>query len=148
MNVVTLNRYAPFEDRTIGQWIYHNESEVFGEWHSVELAYKGNEPNVSSIPEGVYPMRRFIDEHDYESSKNTAGYPAWEICNVLGRTVIVVHVANWAHELLGCVALGTGLYADLDGVSRSLAAIKEFYAATAEAKEIPLVVTSGPRRCV
>ena len=51
----------------------------------------------------------------------------WEIASVPDRSHILLHIANTASDILGCVGLGTGLYGDLAGVSNSRKAITAFY---------------------
>ena len=54
----------------------------------------------------------------------------WEITGVPDRDHILVHVANTASDILGCVGLGMGLYGDLAGVANSRKAIDAFYTLT------------------
>ena len=54
----------------------------------------------------------------------------WEIAAVPDRSHILIHVANTASDILGCVGLGVGLYGDLAGVANSRKAIDAFYTLT------------------
>jgi hypothetical protein len=84
------------------------ETDSFLQFDSLELPWKDNQSDISCIPTGIYictwrksPLR---------------GY-CYHIENVPGRTAIEIHAANFAGdtslgfraELLGCIALGTGI---------------------------------------
>jgi hypothetical protein len=53
--------------------------------------------------------------------------PADIPAGVYGRSLVLIHAANWAHELLGCIAPGKarGIIAGEWGVSESRAAMNE-----------------------
>jgi hypothetical protein len=74
------------------------------EWEceTVERPWINNEPNISCIPEGRYRIRRTR----YNKGNAGAGYPAFEILDVTGRSLIKIHVANWPHDVEGCVGVG------------------------------------------
>ncbi len=74
--------------------------------NTLELPWKNNQPNISCIPAGLYPYKKRWSE------KN--GRIVIELLNVPGRTDIEIHIANYFHELLGCIAVGVGR-ADIDG---------------------------------
>ena len=62
---------------------------------------KATKENESScIPEGLYVCKK------YSSPK----YPdTWEITDVLNRSAILFHAANYIDQLLGCVATATSI---------------------------------------
>lgn len=98
MTRVDLTRYyTPGEQGTFG------ELSVDGTFacYTIERPWRGNEPMISCIPEGVYPLAR--------SRFHRGGYDTWEVRAVEGRSRILFHVANRASELLGCIAPGRGL---------------------------------------
>jgi hypothetical protein len=90
---------------------------TFGELHvaghrffTVERPWLNNEPFVSCVPAGLYAL----EAHDSQSHPDV-----WALVNhSLGvyhfdhpdaiRTAILIHVANVASELAGCIAPGTG----------------------------------------
>lgn len=65
---------------------------------TIERPWKDNKPNISCIPAGTYRcvlsmsprFRRML----------------YEVQNVPNRAGIRIHVANWASELHGCIAVG------------------------------------------
>lgn len=65
---------------------------------TLELPYKNNAKNISSIPKGTYQCK-------YTFSPRFLKY-TYEIMNVTGRTGIRVHTANYVSSLQGCIALG------------------------------------------
>lgn len=65
---------------------------------TVEQDWEGNEPSISCIPEGVYPLAR-----DHFHRKN---YEAFQVKSVPGRSRILIHRANTMDELAGCIAPG------------------------------------------
>jgi hypothetical protein len=65
---------------------------------TIERGWHDNRPGQSCIPSGVYKcVRDFY--HD-------GGYPAFEIMNVPDRQRVLIHIANFSHQLKGCIALG------------------------------------------
>ncbi len=68
--------------------------------HSIERPWKENKAFESCIPEGVYICK------PYSSQK----YPnVWELDSVENRTKILIHVANYARDVQGCIGLGLGI---------------------------------------
>jgi hypothetical protein len=73
--------------------------------HTGELPWKGNQEDISCVPEGIY-----VVTYRY-SIKNGMCY---HLENVPGRTVIEIHAANFCgdiskglkSDLLGCIAPG------------------------------------------
>jgi hypothetical protein len=53
---------------------------------------------VSCIPAGVYPLRRTI-YHKH-------GFATFEVCNVPGRSRILIHPGNTEEDSQGCILLG------------------------------------------
>lgn len=107
---------------------------VFGEmiisghrFKTVERLFKDNQPFISSIPPGKYTL----EPHESNQHGQT-----WALVNHdLGvyhyqdakakRTAILIHVANRASELAGCIGLGKylGFVSDEIAVTNSAAAV-------------------------
>ena len=64
---------------------------------TIERPWKDNAPNLSCIPAGTYTVRMSY-------SPRFKRY-LYEVVGVRGRSGIRIHVANWAAELHGCIAL-------------------------------------------
>lgn len=127
---IDLCRFAYFPDRTLGQLQYLDYR-----WWTIENPWLDNTPYISCIPEDNYAMARF--------DSNKHGANRWQIMAVPNRTLILLHVANTAANVLGCLGLGKGLYGDLAGVARSRIAVGEFYEATEGKTNLRIDIRSG-----
>ncbi len=100
---------------TFGKLILPSGRELF----TVEPPWVGNKPSVSCIPDGVYTLRK---RKSGIVSRTTGGEftEGWEVTAVPGRTYIMIHPANWPHDLEGCIGPGInyGLMADSMGTHR------------------------------
>ena len=87
-----------FNDATIG--VLRIEGKDNPIWFTIERPDLNNQNNISCIPEGTYKVA------PYSSDK----FPdVWEVKDVLNRTKILIHQANWAHDLEGCIGVGDSL---------------------------------------
>jgi len=71
---------------------------------TLELAWNNNQNNISCIPEGTY-VCIWTRSNRLSTLANTDVY-TYEITNVLNRSGIRIHSANYFNQLLGCIALG------------------------------------------
>lgn len=75
--------------------------QVAGQHHApiytLELPWKDNKPRISCVPDGDYKV---ISHVSPKFGK------CWWLQDVPGRSEILIHQANVASELLGCIALG------------------------------------------
>lgn len=116
-----LNRFTQNDRATHG--ILKTE-DASHSWFTLELPWKDNQHGVSCIPAGTYVcQRRWSERHQSE---------VFGLLNVPERSDIELHVANFARQLLGCIALGTQVL-DIDGdgeddVQHSRQAFDEFMA--------------------
>ena len=92
MKKYTLKR-TYFKDRTLG--FLKVEKEVFC---TLELPDLNNQNDISCIPPGEYICK---NNHNSPSQGNCIS-----IKNVKNRTDILMHVANFIHDILGCIAIG------------------------------------------
>jgi hypothetical protein len=125
-----LIRYAFFEDRVLGLLINGEES-----YYTIEKPWRHNEPFKSCIPEGDYTLERV--------NSPRFGEDVWQVAEVPGRTHILIHVANYSADVVGCIGLGRGVFADFGGVSNSRQAILGFYEQTEDATTLNLTISSG-----
>ncbi len=72
---------------------------------TVELPWKNNRAKESCIPPGEYQV---TIRHSPKYGKH------YLINNVKGRDLILIHVANYTRELLGCIGVGLS-HKDIDG---------------------------------
>ena len=134
--MLKLNRIDSNNNMTLGVMTYANKF-----WTTVERPWLYNAPDISCIPTGIYTMRRFFDVHQYRSSKRIDSEYVWEVCEVPHRTVILFHVANYPHNVKGCIGLGMGILKGRAGVSGSRNAIREFYESTKDINEMKIVIS-------
>lgn len=125
----TLSRFFGNDKQTLGVLTISDAKGFVSK--TLELPDKNNESRVSCIPSGVY-ICKYTKSPLF--SKN-AGHDVYtyEITNVKNRSGIRIHSANYARQLLGCVALGdTHKDIDSDGqldVIHSGDTVKKFEAA-------------------
>lgn len=93
MRKVLLTRNESGPDGTFGRIATDNMFQA----STLELPWANNKPNESCIPAGVY-LCAMTDSPKYGK--------VYEIKGVPGRTHILVHPANWSHQLQGCLAIG------------------------------------------
>ena len=128
--MMELVRFGSFKDRTIGRLTY-NEEHFF----TVERPWLDNKQNVSCIPTGFYQLVR-VDSPKF-------GPDTWEVENVTGRSHILIHAGNTAADVIGCIAIGMGLFPQCQGVSSSKAAIENFYLMTAGLDKEGIIIRNG-----
>jgi len=117
MKKITLKRDFQDERVTLGR-LSSDDGELLLE--SLELPWLGNKPMESCIPAGDYLCRR--------SYYNRGGYDAYEITAVPNRTHILIHVANYPRDVVGCVGVGKSRDVQVPAVWRSKVAFSEFMA--------------------
>lgn len=127
---VTLQRIIETPHGTLGQFTLEDSTTLY----TMERQSTGPHPR---IPAGLYEMR--LDTY------HKGGYPAYLIV-VPGRDRILVHAANLASELLGCIAPGKslGYYLSQLAVLQSRGALATFMASLHEAQQDYLTVLDPP----
>jgi hypothetical protein len=110
VRVVLLRTYN--KNNTLGNLFILDDYKLVNHLYTVELPWLNNEPRKSCIPEGKYKVRR-REAHESGSFK----YPHYEVMGVTNRSYILFHVANYVHQLAGCIAPGL-LHVDInnDGI--------------------------------
>jgi hypothetical protein len=89
--MVTLNRTSTSEAGTFGELANDDGSFLC---YTVERPYAGDYP---CVPLGTYPVNQY--------NSPTKG-DVWMLSDTAPRMAIEIHPANWASELLGCIAVG------------------------------------------
>jgi len=125
--LVTLERFAYTPFGTFGRIIIPEF-----ECYTVERPWLDNKPRVSCIPEGEYRL--------VLGSYNRGGYPAYEVMDVPGRSLIKIHIGNTIDDVIGCIAPGKALgYLERKwAVTSSKKAFAEFMGAMAGIEESTL----------
>jgi hypothetical protein len=93
---------------------------------TIERGWEYNAPGKSCIPAGEYLLELRASPIVARSS-GQAFRSGWEVTGVPGRDLIMIHPANWADELKGCIAPGRAhaVINGKPGVSASRAAFKD-----------------------
>jgi len=99
MKKITQQRFFENDTRTLGRWTGDFICDC------LELPGGGNEHNKNRIPAGEYLVKKFFSEHHQEMR--------YKLEDVPDRSGIEIDIANYPHELLGCVAIGKG-FDDID----------------------------------
>ena len=127
-----LTRRALWSDVTCGEITLPTGQNLY----TLERPWLNNEPFVSCIPDGEYTCARF-------NSPNHG--PTFQVMGVPDRTLILFHVANFVHELQGCIALGDrrGVDSAIPCVWGSRLAIAQFENTLIGVDKFTLEIVSG-----
>lgn len=140
MKVVTVLRDTIGNDQSTGVILVQDKTgKILFTCQSLERGWRNNERNVSCIPEGTYPLKL---EHSPRFNSDL-----WEVYEVPNRSECKFHVANYWHQLNGCIAPGLK-QADIngDGVidnTSSRVALKGFHQALLGESEAELRVINN-----
>ncbi len=102
--MITLERFAYSPHGTFGRLIVPNKFQCF----TVERPWLDNRTAESCIPEGRYPLRLRTSPIVERTSKGEF-LQGWEVVDVPGRTLIMLHAGNTMADLQGCIAPGDSL---------------------------------------
>jgi len=95
--IVKIKRLKDNGVQTIGELsIFEDGVKIFS-CKTLELPWKDNQRSISCIPEGKYPLV-------HRQSKKYGDH--LHIRKVPGRYYILMHSANYFHQLKGCIAVG------------------------------------------
>ena len=124
--IVRLLRTSTSKDGTFGTLV-----GMDFDFYSLEL------PWLDANGDGLGdPQKSCITPGTYECAWRTSPKygPCFEVTGVEGRSHILIHPANWASQLLGCIALGKGrgVLNGKPAITQSKQAIKEFHEAMRE----------------
>lgn len=98
---LTLNRIEEHKDGVFGE-LWDGDKLLC---RTVEKRWHNNEQRISCIPQGTY--------HCIKRIRQKYGHH-WHLQDVPNRDLILIHNANWAHELLGCIGVGKDFATGLD----------------------------------
>lgn len=106
METLILDRLKTSDDGTFGQLIRGGHQIAV----TCELPWNDNIRRVSCIPKGIY-----LCTFGKSPTKNAkVDYQVYHVNDVPDRSDILIHIANWPYELLGCIGVGRD-FADLKG---------------------------------
>lgn len=87
-------------------------------FYTIERPWVNNERGISCIPEGEYELAWI---------KSPRFGWCYQVKDVTNRSHILIHVANYATDVTGCVGLGMSLMGDRIAVANSRKAMKKFH---------------------
>ena len=105
MTTLHLIRVSDNGKVTQGRLITKKVNRQILDLSTIEPPWKDNQQNISCIPAGRYSCRPHI---------RPSGEWSIAIDNVPNRTHILIHSANYARQIQGCIAPGL-THADIDG---------------------------------
>ncbi len=143
MRTVTLQRLRTSDEGTFGR------VSLDGVWFdSLELPWRQNRPNVSSIPPGTYRVEW--------THSPLFGRETYELQAVAARYGIRIHPGNyggdealgWSSDLKGCIALGLGCGSLLNRAGKPQRAVLSSKRAVAQFEDLlgrePFMLTIAP----
>ena len=117
--MITIKRFAYHPQGTLG--VMQVPANNVHQFYTIERPWLDNKPFESWNPLGEYTLKW------QESLKFDWCY---EVENVEGRTHILLHVANYPTDVVGCIGLGLSLMGDRIAVGNSRAAMAAFHDVT------------------
>jgi len=136
--MITLERFAYTPMGTFGRLTFDDFS-----CYTIERAWDGNKPYVSCIPEGSYFIQRF-NSPKFGKVYAVYGETVSVTPNVnFARSAILIHPANVASDLQGCIGLGDslGYVKNQWAVLNSVDLVKQFYDKIHSLDNIPFNIT-------
>jgi hypothetical protein len=103
-NILKLVRWGSTPHGTFGELTLPSGKKLY----TIERPWEGNSNNISCIPAGCYPLVEHTSRKMQTLSRGKY-QTAWMVSEVVGRTLILLHVANTMFNLEGCIGLGLGL---------------------------------------
>lgn len=106
MNTLSLIRTDLMDRQTLGRlFVLDENAQVLFQCVTLELPWKDNQRNISCIPPGNYRITPRISQK-YGRHLH--------ILDVPNRDWILIHEANFFHQLRGCIAVGQEIR-EIDG---------------------------------
>ena len=112
MRTINLVTTSFNDDGTYGVLI---ENRIPLNFRTLERPWKDNAKGLSCIPEGRYLVKREVTpKHGL----------TWQVCDVPGRDMILIHPGNTEKDVEGCILLGieAGVISTLDPDNRQVEA--------------------------
>jgi hypothetical protein len=137
--MITLTRFKSTSDGTFGVMKVNGKK-----YYTVEQPWNNNEPFKSCVPSGEYTLS------PHESGKygdvlcmvNNDGVTHFKEANTK-RYACLIHVANYAKDVEGCIGLGVGYNTNM--VTSSRKAISEFYDMISPNESHSLIIEWGEK---
>ena len=137
-HIVVLRTLEDDRKATLASFFVFKDNIKIFEAVSVELPDRDNQSNISCVPDGTYNV---VLEHSPRFNMDL-----WELKGVPNRSECKIHSANYAHQLNGCIAPGSG-HTDIDGdgvldVTNSKATLEAFHNAMGQDTKAKITLKS------
>lgn len=100
-----INRLVLEDKQTLGWFYLYDELQEVFKCAVLELPFKDNKQNISSICSGIYTAKlRYSEKYGWH----------YHILDVENRTLILMHFGNFYRDTKGCLLFGNG-FTDIDG---------------------------------
>ena len=126
--MITLRRYEAGPDGTRGLLTLPRGST----YQTLELPWRGNDHDVSCIPDGTYTLVRHVSPliqriTGYNPDTGNGHRWTWMVAGVPHRSFVLLHPGNTIRDTDGCILPGnaTGKLHDLPAVLNSRAAFED-----------------------
>lgn len=117
--MINVNLIRYFSDETCTLGVLKVLGMTHRPFYTMERPWVENMNNISCIPTGVYNCSPY---------SGTIFKDVYQVEGVPNRTAILLHPANYPHELAGCIAIGYGVAPQTPMISTSQAAVARFKA--------------------
>lgn len=104
MNTAKVERFYNSTNQALGVITACKGTQIFIA-KTLERGWLNNEPNISCIPAGRYDVV-WTRSNRLSELKGTDVF-TYEVLNVINRSGIRIHSANYFYQLNGCIALGS-----------------------------------------
>jgi len=99
-----LNRLKESPKQTLGHFSLYDRQYIEFSCVTLELPDKDNQKRISRIPRGLYRcMPRYSPKYGHH----------FELMDVSGRSLILIHFGNYHEDTLGCILVGEA-FTDID----------------------------------
>ena len=100
-----LRRFDYGDKQTLGNLYVLKQETIIYSCKTLELAWKGNDKQVSCIPVGLYSVKKRY---------STKYKDHFHILEVPNRSYILIHQGNYYSDTLGCILVGK-THTDING---------------------------------
>jgi hypothetical protein len=105
VNGIVVDRFFESGKKTLSECGIWKDNKFVFYFKGLELPWRNNEVEVSRIPSGTFQAI---------AAKRPNGKFSIRFLDVIGRTWILIHIANYLREIRGCIAPGLH-FKDIDG---------------------------------
>lgn len=95
-----ITRTIKSDKETLGEWKSIDGDKVVFTCKTLELPWNDNKNNISCIPTGTYTVVK-------RKGFATRPYDHFHVTDVPYRNWILIHIANYVSQILGCIIVGS-----------------------------------------